>query len=254
MTSITQKTRFQRKRCRPALAALVAAALLTCGSAAVADDCWTITECELLVPDACTYTVSGSESYCRVRIEGTGTIDIPAGTSLTVCRALSVSEDGTIQFSGDSGSPGEFVAAANLRMDGTFKVAGSAGGVIQSYAGGDVLTISSSGKIEAPDGPLTLSADLEMDGTVTADGPHTITVDTYGPRAGSSGTWEVKNASGKIKIAIATTLNSGQVLISAGIFGCRQDFTTGGGVKLTGGQIKVSYGKTFTASGPYSAP
>ena len=250
MTTITQETRFQRTRCSPVLAALVVVSLLMTHVPAAQGSC------DLLVQTDDTYTVSGTETYGSVCIEGTGTIDIPAGAKLVVTRSLSVSTNGTIQFSGSSGSAGIFEAAASVRMDGKFKVVGSVGGVIQSSQSSDVLTISASGKIEAPDGPLTLTASLEMDGTVTADGPYTIRVNGNAPAAGSSGRWEVANGGGKIKIDTtgAVSLNSGQVLISAGIFGCRQDFTTGGGVKLTGGQIKVSYGKTFTASGPYSAP
>ncbi|MCP4246322.1 MAG: hypothetical protein GY778_04665 [bacterium] len=250
MTTITQETRFQRTRCSAVPAALVVVGLLLAPLPTAQGGC------DLLVETGDTYTVSGGETYNSVCIEGKGTIDIPAGASLQVDRALSVSEKGTIQFSGSSGSRGIFEVGGNLRMDGRFKVAGSVGGTIQSSRSTNVLTISASGKIEAPDGPLTLSASLEMDGTVTADGPYAIEVTDNGPGAGSSGRWEVTDAGGKIKIKTtsAVSLNSAQILISAGTFQCKESFTTGGGVKLTGGKIKVSNGKTFTASGPYTGP
>ena len=256
MTTIMRKTRFQRILRGTVLTALFAVALLAAGPSDLARDCWTITGSDLLVPDGCTYTVTGYQTFCRVRIQGTGVIDIPAGAKLRVMGPLSVSQNGTIQFSGNSGSDGIFEAAADLRMDGTFKVVGSAGGVIESQNCGDVLTMASSGKIEAPNGPLLLSAKLEMDGTVTADGPHTITVSTCGPQAGSSGRWEVTHASGKIKIntTSAVSLDSGQILITAGTFECQQSFATGGGVKMTGGKIEVSVNKSFDATGPYAGP
>ncbi len=218
--------------------------------------CWTVNGGDLLVPDGCTYVVDGDQCFNAVRVRGDGIIQIPAGANLCVNGSLSVNSTAKIEFIGTTGSPGTFTTNADLRMDGTFDVTGSIGGRIRSEAAGDVLTLSSTGRIEASGGPLQLSAAVEVDGVIAANGAHTITIDNYGPQSGSSGRLEVTDAGGKIKIdtTSAVSLTSTQIRITAGTFDCDESFTTGGGIKMTGGKIEVAVNKTFEATGPYAGP
>lgn len=250
---------FRGLRQPRAVLAAVAMVLLTAGSPALARDCWTITDGSLLVPDACTYTVSGFEVFDTIRIEGNGKVVIPASATLMVCRCLDVSANGAIEFSATSGVAGKFWLDASLRMDGTFRATGSVGGVIANVPGTwNVLVIAATGKIEAPSGPIAVDVSTEMDGKVLANGTGSYAITfTNAIRGSSSGRFEVTGTDASIVIgtgASADITALAQVLVTAGTFHVSGgDFKTDGGVKVTGGQIKAESNpsRVFEASGCY---
>jgi hypothetical protein len=258
MTTITQETRFQRTRSSTVSVALVAAALLVAASPAAVAQCGN-TKGDLLVHSGCTYTVSGDESFATIRIESTGKVIIPKNSSLTVTRTLDVSSGGAIEFSAATGNAGRFYLSATVRMDGTFKATGSVGGRILNCFGDNLLVIAATGKIEAPSGPMTIAVQTEMDGKVLANGTcsYAITFTKF-IHPGSSGRFEVTGSSASMVIDTGASADIdalAQVLVTAGTFYLLDGrFKTDGGVKVTGGMIKVEWDSTplvFQATGPY---
>ncbi len=158
---------------------------------------------------------------------------------------------------GTSGAAGRIVAAANISIAGVIRSeAAVRGGVID--AGSNVITIAPTAQVSSPSGPLTLYGAVEMDGEVLANGPHAITVSGSGPRAGSSGKWEIANGAGKILFNTTNPLtidsSAGSFLVQAGTLDVDQSLTYFGGLKQTGGIIDVAVGKTLVVSGRYFEP
>lgn len=166
---------------------------------------------------------------------------------------------------GTVGSPPKLLAGTDIVIGGLVRSAAAVrvGAAIET-TGSYVATIAPKGVVAATNAPLVLNGAFEMEGTVLADGPYTITVQGSGPRAGSSGKWEIAHDSGTIKFATTTdplTINSsaGCFLIKGGTLDIDQTLTFRGGLKqlkgtVTNGKIDVAAGKTFTVTGRYLGP
>ncbi len=193
----------------------------------------------------------------KLEIRSTG---IGSTQSVTVYAALlmenSLANPGEIFFSdtGTAGVVGKLIANTNITIAGKIRSqAAVRGGSIETL-GSSVLTIGPSAVVEASAGPLTLTGNIEMDGTVRANGPYLLTV-SGAPRSGSSGKWEVTNASAVLRFNTTSALtmdsSAGYILLEAGTLDIDQTFTYSGGFKQTGGTIDVAAGKTLTVSGRY---
>lgn len=219
--------------------------------------------CDLLVGDGETYIVSGIEPYDSVCILGDGKILIPAGATLRVNSVLSVAPTASIEFSGTGTPAGKFVVGDDLTMDGTFRVVGSAGGKISSDAGGDQLTMSSTGVISSGDGALTISAEIINHGRITADGKdagYDIKFTGSSVQVASSGLFEVVTCDARMVFNLASALTftgPANFNVEAGTLEFKQDVTTadsdeGGGLRVVLGTVEVAPTKSARFRGKYT--
>ncbi len=183
--------------------------------------------------------------------------------SLTIRHALEMENNGspesTISFdpSGASGAGPSLIANADITIAGLVEVVTGTGtgSRITSAAPGDVVTVSSTGRLTATSADLAItSADVVMDGTVNPGANRTISF-SGGINGGSSGKWELTNSGSTIKInttaAVDIVSSAGHIKIANGTLDLDQDFTFAGGLKQTGGTIDVATSKTFTVNGRY---
>ncbi len=183
--------------------------------------------------------------------------------NLTIHHALHMQNNGspepTISFdpSGASGAGPSLIAKADITIAGLVEVVTGTGtgSRITSDAPGDVVTVSSTGRLTATSADLTVtSADVVMHGTVNPGANRKI-IFAGGINSGSSGNWELTNGGSTIKIdttgAVDIVSSAGHILITNGTLDIDQSFTFAGGLKQTGGTIDVATGKTFTVNGRY---
>ena len=192
--------------------------------------------------------LGGSKSIATLIIEDSATVpgkleikstgigqshQLTVGTAMHMEYALSNPGEVIFTDSGLAGSPARLIASGNIAVAGKLiSQAAVRGGSIET-SGSAVLTIGPSAELESPLGSLTLTGNFEMDGTVRANGPYTVTV-TGTPRAGSSGNWEVITSSSatlRFNTASALTIDSsgGHILLAAGTLDIDQTFTFAGG-------------------------
>ncbi|MCP4246321.1 MAG: hypothetical protein GY778_04660 [bacterium] len=196
-----------------------------------------------------------------------GIMDFRVGGSLTISRVLDMehceTQSGRVTFSGSAtGTAGELKVGGNIAAHGSIQVTGTDGGKISSVASTNILTLAPESLITAESGDLEIAAKMEMDGTIradTSDGStdRTITISTYGPRAGSTGSWEILSTHGVLKFDTTSAVNidasAGRFKMTAGKLDIDQDVTFYGGYYESGGTLDVAFGKTFTILGRYFA-
>ncbi len=202
------------KRTRHIFAALTALPLVAItGDRAGGGDCIEIGLGNLVVPLGCVLEITGVESFLRVIVEDGGTLQIAPGGVLTVFIAATVEEGGTFEFTGDSGQAGTLRASVLLlpvALDGEFTVTGSIGGVLDGVLASS-FRLKTTGSITTLAGPLTISAPIENDGTITgAGGNVVVTADVLG---GSSGTFA---ADGADLLFTGNVENDGRITTSGG--------------------------------------
>jgi len=193
----------------------------------------------------------------KLEIRSTGASGLQ---SVTVTFALqmenTLTNPGEVFFTdgGLAGTVGKLIAAGNITVSGkVYCQAPVRGGSVETF-GSAVLTVAPMAVIEAPSGPLALTGNVEMDGTVRANGAYALTVGGA-LRIGSSGNWVVSHSSGTLRFNTTNPLtidcSVGYILIQAGTFDVDQTFTFSGGLRQTGGAIDVAVGKTLTVTGRY---
>lgn len=226
--------------------------------------------CDLEVGDGETYTVRGCEEYGSVCVLGNGKILISTRAVLTVLVSLSVSPTAAIEFAGQSpgpcnppGTPGAFVVAADLTMDGTFRATDGVTGIIASDIAGDQLTISPTGVVSSADGALEISAEIINHGRITADGRDTgydIVFTNTSVQAASSGLFEVVTCDARMIFDLTSALTftaPANFNVEAGTLEFKEDVTTadsdeGGGLRVVLGTVEVAVNKSVRFRGKYT--
>lgn len=192
-----------------------------------------------------------------------GTLDCRAGGSLQINRVLdmehALTESGRIVFSSAASGldRGELKVGGNIAAHGSIQVTDADGGLIASVASTNILTIAPECLITAASGDLEISAHMEMDGTIKVDAATTIKISGHGPRAGSTGFWEIAHADGTLQFdttnVVTIDASAGRFKMTAGMLDIDEDVTYSGGFYESGGTLDVVNGKTFTVTGRYWA-
>ena len=246
---------------RQAFAGLAGCALICLfGNGAAGDPpCPDIVGDNLCVPNNCTYTISGSESYDTVTVKAGGTLLLVGGAELEIGTALTINGSGLFQFNDQTeGTIPILRAASNLVISGDIVTVSGAneGGKIEMDASQSVRL--SSGTISSQYGPIVVTADFENDGTMTANGGaagYDITF-TGAIASGSTGLFQVTatNSDMIFNHSSAVCLDDGgspaagaDFVVSAGIMQFKQDLSTIGDLTFTGGKIIADASMTYTA-------
>jgi len=208
-----------------------------------------------------TVTVSGAQEVGKLRIErGTdqsvpGVLQITDGGFITIGEGLKMPQRpretaaGRIVFSGTGRVPGVLESLIPIGIGGDIEVTGDAGGIVRTQNPAHLLSIGRFSRITASGGPLTLGGALSMDGTVVADGPHSVRVTGDAVRPGSSGEWIIAHP--QAQVSFETTqkvfLRSGEIDVRQGTLDLATDFEAAGVTRGPDGRINVHEGKAFSA-------
>ena len=118
-------------RSRRVLAALACGLLLCSPAGTVAgQDCAIIVGGDLIIPDGCTYTINGTESYEDVYVLSGGILNLGSGAVLVVDETLYVHADGAFRFNASCGAVPKVRANGYyypVSLEGAFTVTGPAG-------------------------------------------------------------------------------------------------------------------------------
>lgn len=167
----------------------------------------------------------------------------PGGSQLEINTGLFMSaspQPTRISFIGSAANPGRLVGKVDFLAAGDISVDGSAGGEI-TMDSGMTITLKPSGEITVPGGDLTIDGSIQQDGDVTVVAAHTVEFKGVGIGIGSTGTFTLDHASGKILInhgaEVSHTNVNGDFVIINGTLQVDKGFTFAGGLSWTGGAI-----------------
>ncbi len=265
MYTFRNNHRFNR-RSRRLLAAL-AGGLLLCLAGSAADrqhNCPKISNGTLTIPNGCTYTITGSESYTDVEVRNGGILNLASGAILKVSDTLSVASNGLFRFNDQTeGTPPILRAAYHtLKITGNIQTTSGAdeGGVIDTDTASDSVRLVS-GEISCQYGPVEIrAADFENDGTVTANGGfagYDITLTSACVINNASvGLWQVTAANSDMIFdhddsTVPSLSGDSDFNVEAGRMYFMESLSTAGGYRQIGGTCEAAAGATFTAAGAY---
>ncbi|MEE8169971.1 MAG: hypothetical protein V3T70_05430 [Phycisphaerae bacterium] len=234
------------------------AVLLLPGVHAAGADCPIFSGSDLIVPNNCTYVISGSEAYQNVKVKAGGTLELAAGAILRVTNSVCVHPRGAFKFTATSGTqPTLRATEQGVTLDGLLEVTGSVGGALDRAGNLETVQLLSGGEIRCTGGPLTISLPFENDGTVTANGAadgDDIIFNLSVISNGSTGTFQVTTANSELTFLHSGTpslTGDADFDVAAGVMLFKSTLTTAGGFRQTGGSLKVDANKTFTATGDF---
>jgi len=142
-------------------------------------------------------------------------------------------------------------------ISGMVKATGDKGGVI-ARTSLNTFTLNSGAEILAAGGDITISAPLEIDGTVRASNVgatgYTVTF-SAAPKAASDGLLHVDHANATIAFgngSARTFTGALDIKLEDGTIDVQDNIELAGGVEFTKGFIKVVNGKQFKKTGSYT--
>ena len=243
-------------------ACVVATAL--CAHACVAAQACTIeVSAVLIVPTNCRHSIGSSQFYTDVIVQDKGQLDLLAGAVLSIRDTLIIDSGGTFRFNDQTDSAinqPRLRATLFLLVIGNITTVSGAdqGGIIDASASGNHVHLVR-GSISSQFGPVLIACPFENDGIVTANGiaDGFDIIFTGQIRNGSTGTFEVTHANSEMifnhDVSSGSPSLSGDAdfNVEAGLMHFQKSLATAGGFRQTGGRVRVSAGRFFSATGQY---
>lgn len=249
MSTFQKQHRFTR-RSRRARAGLAACLLLGLpGGAVLASDCPTLEGDDLIIPDGCTYTITGAEFYEDVYVQSGGTLNVGAGGELYVMESVCVDSQGAFRFSASSGTRPRVIATdAGVMLMGAYAVTGSQGGEFGQIGAGRTFHLLSGSSITSGSGFVLISAPIENDGAITATSGTIAIIGAV--TSGSTGTF---SANGGDMALCGAVDNDGTITATSGDIAITGSLDHDGSMTAAGGDITlwaaVDSDGTITANG-----
>ncbi len=199
-----------------------------------------------------TVTVSSANGTAVVAVvliadSGSAILTMEDGGLLRVETSLTVSGSGVCRFNTANTRPNLQAASPSVDLSGTIAFPGTAGGQLTSENSTDYFDV--------PSGTCTFSGSygVENDARLYVSGG-TLNIENE-IEAASGGWFKVSSGTMDFNHITARTITSGaDFYVAGGTMRFREDITTDGGFKQTGGTVTVDAGEAFTATGAFVAP